>query len=102
MRTASQCINDKLALFFNQFDSSTQVHLHQVLSEELRQLHHDVCLTSSEDPDKISALHHKHRGICRYLKMENEILSEHTDNKVALLGNIQALQHSLEELSFEM
>ncbi|GIU33091.1 hypothetical protein L2719_17570 [Shewanella schlegeliana] len=98
MRTASQCISDKLTLFFNQFDPSTKSHLHQVLSDELKALQHDTCQLSSNDFNSINALHHKYKGICRYLRIENEILSEHTDNKIVLLVNIQALQQSLEDV----
>jgi hypothetical protein len=102
MLAASQGIKTKLRTFFAHFNDASRRHLYGVLTLELDNLASETSMLSSMDTGTISAQLHKYKGICRYLKIDNEALYSDETNKIELLGNITTLQVLLKDIESEM
>lgn len=102
MLAASHSIKTKLRTFFAHFDDVSRSHLYGVLTLELDNLASETSQLASTNIDNISAQLHKYKGICRYLKINNEALYSDDLSKVELLGSITRLQILLKDIESEM
>lgn len=102
MSVASQRIKTKLRTFFAHFNDASRGHLYGVLTLELDNLATETSLLASTNIDNISSQLHKYKGICRYLKIDNEALYSDETSKVELLESITTLQTLLKGIESEM
>lgn len=101
MQPASLNISLKLNEFFSCYDNKTKAKMYSLLTDELSSLLEGVHLLGSEQHREINDLQHKLKGICRYLKIENEIFCYDSVSKIDLLSSLYALQNLLEEIKIE-
>ncbi|PSV44855.1 hypothetical protein C9J47_19430 [Photobacterium indicum] len=102
MLTTSQCIHAKLISFFNQYNDERKRHMYKVLTIELDILLTQTMALDSAQLDLVVAQQHKLKGICRYLKIENETIEFATENKSELVASTLILQQLLNDIESEM
>ncbi|WP_028763920.1 hypothetical protein [Shewanella colwelliana] len=101
MQPANSHMLLKIKDFFNHYDNQTKAKMYSLLTDELSSLLEGVHLLGSEQQTELNDLQHKFKGICRYLKIENEIFCYDSVSKIDLLSSLYALQNLLEEIKLE-
>lgn len=101
MLATNHNVKIKLCTFFGHFNVDSRKHLHGVLTLELYNLSTETNLLSNTSIDDLSKQLHKYKGICRYLKIDNEALYSDESNKIELLDNISQLQSLLKDIECE-
>lgn len=102
MLAVSQGVKAKLRTFFTHFSEDSGSHLYGVLMLELDKLASETSQLPCSCTDDISVLLHKYKGVCRCLKIDNELLYSDVFNKVELLEGITTLQMLLKEINGEV
>lgn len=97
MNLTKQNISEKVSLFFSQFDLETKKHLHRLLILELKALQFDIVVLNHTDIRAVAGYHHKYKGFCKYLNLNDEEFCINLPTKKILLVNIEALQQLLKE-----
>ena len=101
MQRGNSCIRSKLFDFFDLYDSETKAKMYSLLTNELSSLIDGVHLLGTAQQMEINDLQHKFKGICRYLKIDNEIFCYDSVSKIDFLSSLYALQNLLEEIKIE-